>query len=152
MVELKLNLSFRRIPLILLVLRAIYSNLNDYKSTDDLMECIEIFFSSIPDHFVTKEEVGNLFMMLSLDVIWYYSLYEYTVRCEKIKDVITENFISLFGSVYGSHPTPRSLKHLCRCSLRCALLKAPTPLPISIDQLSKPKPLKKYLLVTPESN
>ncbi|GFY73895.1 SOCS box domain-containing protein [Trichonephila inaurata madagascariensis] len=97
---------------------------------DQPMDLAELFWDTIPDLFFTRFEIYEI-----CDEFDVYPV---------IRNRFIRSYESKISSGYLKGPIPRSLIHLCRCSIR-KHMSSLFQLPRGIDTLTIPEKLKEYL-------
>lgn len=127
-------LGRRRLDLILKTLEPL--SLTEDPPAKGFVQCIRLYFRTIPEPLVSMCEIQHLLIKL---VLFF-----------KYEPNIIEPVIKLCQDLYKSDcpriREPRSLKHLCRIRVRNILLDRPTLLPNSVKKLDIPRQLHKYVL------
>lgn len=129
--------GFMRILLITFTLTAIVLKWKKHTFLEDYMKCIVLHFRVISEPLLTKQEVQSF-----LSCLFCHENYE-----EGIQRIV-QIHESLFRVENSVQYTPRSLKHLCRCSLRKLFTKQPELLALAetVNALEIPESLKNFLL------
>ncbi|GBO41036.1 hypothetical protein AVEN_181741-1 [Araneus ventricosus] len=97
--------------------------------TASAAECLRLLWNSLPDAFFSFEEIE---MALQAGL-----------RSETIKDLY--NFYSGAFGVFHERVEPRSLKHLCRPTVRRMLWKSGCWIPDGIRMTAVPRELQSFL-------
>ncbi|GFV86507.1 SOCS box domain-containing protein [Trichonephila clavipes] len=118
--------SFRRHNIFLFTALFLFSNM----SVGIYIDSLEVFWQTIPDPFFTHAAINR-----ACD-----KLHVYPECCEKFF-LMYESYVS---SGYLEKPIPRSLVHLCCCSIR-ECMGSVFQLPHGIDRLILPENLESYL-------
>lgn len=125
--------SIRRIILIIQVLEG----LTLYRYTDsnafEYVRCIKLFFRTIPDSFVSKNEIQDFLRS---------SYFENKIT-EGIINSITKDYERLYIPQSIRPYGPNSLKHMCRVTIRRHCKEA---LPESLERMGIPKRWRNFLL------
>lgn len=129
--------GFRRILLITFTLTAIVLKLKKHAFLEDYIKCIILHFRVISEPLLTKEEVLSF-----LRCLFCHENYE-----EGIQRIV-QIHESLFRAENAPQYSPRSLKHLCRCSLRKLITRQSQVLALAetVNVLQIPESLKFFLL------
>lgn len=124
------------IYLIARILHAVSLALNGDPSSWNFVKCMRVFHMTISDPYVSQMDVKHflkfLWVLLPFKLISLASVFEIYTRLFKHDNT----------RIYG----PRSLKHLCRVSVRNCLRKNKKMLPQSVRSLHIPRSLHDYLL------
>lgn len=121
--------------LIIRTLEAIKLALNRNNNVFNYIRCLEVFYRTIPDPFVSHEDMtGFLRALLEMPPLQPGNL-----------AIITEIYPRYFMHIPTLY-SPRSLKHLCRISVRHFLMQNDKLLPHSVRRLHIPRDLHDYLL------
>lgn len=124
-----------RIIVINWILRAIILSWERHPSLDDHIRCVRLYFRSIPQPFISKNELQ-----------WFLRHLFCFSRCTEGVKRITDLYETLFDLECSFPYRPRTLKHLCRCSVRNSLSGHSKTLPETVHTLDIPITLKHYLL------
>lgn len=125
----------RYIFLIIKSLETIKLALNNDTNACNYARCLEVFYRTIPDPFVSQGDMkGFLRFLLAMPPFIFDNL--------AVIAAIYNSYFLLAPMLYS----PRSLKHLSRISVRHILRKNDKLLPHSVRRLHIPRELHDYLL------
>ncbi|GBO17657.1 hypothetical protein AVEN_228871-1 [Araneus ventricosus] len=112
-----------------------------YIATPGQEECFRLIWRVLPDPYVTRSQlafdISTEYFYLALHAIFKPFRHNRNVRLSAMYETCFEDM------ALGPHE-PRSLKHLCRCTIRKRLHKT-WNLPNGVFQLGLPKSLERYL-------
>lgn len=126
----------RYIYLIVRILHAVSLALKGDPSSYNFVKCMRVFHMTISDPFVCLVDVRHF-----LQFLWVLLPFN-LISIVRVFDIYIRLFKNDNTRIYG----PRSLKHLCRVSVRNCLRKNMKMLPQSVRSLHIPRALHDYLL------
>lgn len=124
----------KRVMLIMRTLKAVL--LSSKEETDEYINCLSMSMDLLPDSMVSSTEVKELIHFLFGDEV-----------TEEAVDQVVDKWVHLFGA---QPRRPRSLKHLCRLTVREALANKSEVLPDLLEKLCLPMSVKSFILVAPD--
>ncbi|GBN92522.1 hypothetical protein AVEN_135825-1 [Araneus ventricosus] len=111
-----------------LLLHLFWTSMNEYRNPSAASESLRLVWNAVPDSFIARIEIKYVFGRLgSEEVADLYGFYSKAVG-ECPEDV-----------------RPRTLKHLCRSTIRHQLWRSEQWLPEGIEQIGLPTRLQSYL-------
>lgn len=133
--------GMRYICMMVKTLQIINEILESRENYDSVIESFGIIYRTIPDPFVSQEDMKEF-----IATVWRILPFG-----SETLELIINLYTTLFENVSPKLYTPRSLKHLCRISLRHILMRNLKLLPHSVRKLHIPRDLHDYILcIEPE--
>lgn len=126
----------RYIYLIVRILHAVSLALEEDSFSSNFVKCMRVFHMTISDPYVSQIDVKHF-----LHFLWMLLPFK-LISLMRVTEIYTRLFKNDNPRLYG----PRSLKHLCRVSVRNCLRKNIQMLPQSVRKLHIPRALHDYLL------
>ncbi|GBN38436.1 hypothetical protein AVEN_24326-1 [Araneus ventricosus] len=111
-----------------LLLHLYWTFLNKHRNPSAASESLRLVWNAVPDSFITCNEIAAEFVCLG---------------SEKIADLY--DFYCKAVGEYPEDVRPRTLKHLCRSTIRYQLWRSEQWLPEGIERIGLPTRLQSYL-------
>lgn len=127
--------GFTRVPLILQALKAVQLKRQEDPSLQDYVQCVKLYFSATSEPFVSADELKE----------FLFHLFQHPSQSGYLYHIV-QDFKTLFHPISSKPYSPRTLTHLCRCTVRNSLYGKKTVLVKMLEELNIPCTLKSLLL------